>query len=50
MQTRWKKISEIEIEKLTYDLLTCIRASVRPIFIANSSLKERKKKEINLQG
>lgn len=29
---------------MTYDLLTCIRASVRPIFIANSSLEAKKKK------
>lgn len=30
---------------MTYDLLTCIRASVRPIFIANSSLEAKKKKK-----
>lgn len=33
---------------MTCDLLTCIRASVRPIFIANSSLEAKKKKEIEI--
>lgn len=32
---------------MTYDLLTCIRASVRPIFIANSSLEAKKKRDRN---